>query len=255
MRLPKDSGRTTESSARNSIIVAAVALVVFVALSTGSATGTPAAAGAAVAVPHAQTVAILLNSQTAMSAPGKPSKPLERVNGRRPITNVRTVLPVVGQRSGSNGGWLRVMLPGRPNGHTGWIKRNASDTARETWHIVVDTSERRVTVYKKGHVVRAYKAIVGKSATPTPTGRFFVAETVKLGASDAGAPFALALSAHSNVLQEFAGGPGQVALHGLSNVGGVLGTAVSHGCVRLSNDAMRWLVVRIGPGVPVTIKN
>ena len=37
------------------------------------------------------------------------------------------------------------------------------------------------------------------------------------------------------------------------NVGGVLGTAASHGCVRLSNAAMRWLVIRIGPGVPVTI--
>jgi len=74
-----------------------------------------------------------------------------------------------------------------------------------------------------------------------------------LRAADVGAPFALALSARSNVLQEFDGGPGQVALHGLANVGGVLGTAVSHGCVRLDNDVMRWLVVRIGPGVPVTI--
>ena len=173
------------------------------------------------------------------------------VRERRPITGVRTVLPVLDSRSG----WIRVLLPGRPNGHTGWIRRNESDHALERWHIVVDTSDRRVTVYKKGRVVRTYKAIVGKTATPTPTGRFFVEETVKMRASAAGAPFALALSAHSNVLQRFGGGPGQVAIHGLSNVGGVLGTAVSHGCVRLSNDAMRWLVVRIGPGVPVTIKS
>jgi hypothetical protein len=52
---------------------------------------------------------------------------------------------------------------------------------------------------------------------------------------------------------EFAGCPGQIALHGLSNVGGVLGTAVSHGCVRLADTAIRWLAARIGPGVPVTI--
>lgn len=38
-------------------------------------------------------------------------------------------------------------------------------------------------------------------------------------------------------------------------VGGVLGSAVSHGCVRLANGTMRWLVLRIGPGVPVTITN
>ena len=135
------------------------------------------------------------------------------------------------------------------------MKRSASDQAVERWHIVVDTSDRRATVYKQGRVVRTYRAIVGKPATPTPTGKFFVEETVEMRATDAGAPFALALSAHSNVLQRFGGGPGQVAIHGLSNVGGVLGTAVSHGCVRLSNDAMRWLVVRIGAGVPVTIKS
>jgi lipoprotein-anchoring transpeptidase ErfK/SrfK len=37
-------------------------------------------------------------------------------------------------------------------------------------------------------------------------------------------------------------------------VGGVLGTAVSHGCVRLDNDAMRWLVRHFGFGIPVTIR-
>ena len=94
---------------------------------------------------------------------------------------------------------------------------------------------------------------MGKPATPTPHGEFFVEEDVQLRAADVGAPFALALSARSAVLQEFAGGPGQIALHGLTGIGGVLGTAVSHGCVRLANGAMRWLVARIGPGVPVTI--
>jgi lipoprotein-anchoring transpeptidase ErfK/SrfK len=69
----------------------------------------------------------------------------------------------------------------------------------------------------------------------------------------AGAPYALALSARSYVLQEFAGGPGQIALHGLGNVGGTMGTAVSKGCVRLENASITWLAERIGPGVPVTI--
>ena len=68
-----------------------------------------------------------------------------------------------------------------------------------------------------------------------------------------GAPFALALSARSDVFQQFAGGPGQIALHGLMNVGGVLGTATSHGCVRLDNGMMRWLVTRIRPGTTVTV--
>jgi len=121
------------------------------------------------------------------------------------------------------------------------------------WHIVVHTSTRRVTVYRSGHAVRTVKAVVGKPSTPTPLGEFFVEEGIRLGPSDVGAPFALALSARSEVLQEFDGGPGQIALHGLMNVGGTPGTPVPHGCVRLSDDMMRWLIVRVGAGTPVTI--
>jgi lipoprotein-anchoring transpeptidase ErfK/SrfK len=123
------------------------------------------------------------------------------------------------------------------------------------WHLVVRTSSRRVLVYRSGRLVRSFSAIVGKPSTPTPHGEFFVEEAVELHAGAVGAPFALALSARSNVFQEFAGGPGQIALHGLVNVGGVLGTAVSHGCVRLDNHAMRWLVTQFGFGVPVTIRS
>ena len=102
--------------------------------------------------------------------------------------------------------------------------------------------------------MRTFTAVVGARASPTPRGSFFVEEAIELPAGAVGAPYALALSARSHVFQEFDGGPGQIALHGLMNVGGVLGTAVSHGCVRLANSAMRWLVQRIGPGVPVTIR-
>jgi len=72
-------------------------------------------------------------------------------------------------------------------------------------------------------------------------------------ATAAGGPFALALSARSNVLSQFAGGPGQIAIHGRELLGGTLGRAQSHGCVRLASSAISWLAARIGPGVPVTI--
>jgi lipoprotein-anchoring transpeptidase ErfK/SrfK len=101
--------------------------------------------------------------------------------------------------------------------------------------------------------LRAFAAIVGKPSTPTPRGRFFVEENIRMLPGAVGAPFALATSARSNVLQEFDGGPGQIALHGLDNVGGELGTAASHGCVRLADSTVAWLAARISPGVPVTI--
>ncbi|MBA2515048.1 MAG: L,D-transpeptidase, partial [Solirubrobacterales bacterium] len=68
--------------------------------------------------------------------------------------------------------------------------------------------------------------------------------------------FALATSARSEVLQEFNGGPGQIALHGTDNLpDDPLGTAASHGCVRLSTRAITWLARRIGRGVPLTIRS
>ena len=88
-------------------------------------------------------------------------------------------------------------------------------------------------------------------ATPTPRGQFFVEEALALSPREAGAPFALATSARSNVLQEFDGGPGQIALHGTDNLPGALGTAASHGCVRLSTGDITWLARRIGSGVPL----
>ena len=107
--------------------------------------------------------------------------------------------------------------------------------------------------YFHAGLVRSIAAIVGKPSTPTPHGQFFVEERARVGPGDPGGPFALALSARSNVLRRFEGGPGQIALHGIANLGGTLGTAVSHGCVRLGNQSIRWLASRIAAGVPVTI--
>ena len=224
-------------------VVAVTALAAPAGTWSGAAAATPA-------VPRTQEIVTLRISQAVRSAP-RPSAPSSRsIAARRPLTGTQTVLPVLGT---APGGWLRVRLPGRPNGATGWIRTRGTAVAFTPWRIVVDTAGRRVFVYRAGRVARTFRAVVGKPATPTPVGRFFVEEPVRLSPGDPGAPFALALSARSDVFQEFDGGPGQVALHGLANIGGALGTAASHGCVRLAADAMRWLVGRIGAGVPVTI--
>jgi lipoprotein-anchoring transpeptidase ErfK/SrfK len=201
------------------------------------------------AVPPSQALAALHTAHEAYAKPARTSTRIELVRARRPLTGERTVLPVLG----ATRRWLHVRLPGRPNGHTGWIRRAATVAATTRWHVVVELGRRRVVVYRAGRVARIARAVVGKPSTPTPRGEYFVEEDVRLRSTDVGAPFALALSARSNVLQEFDGGPGQIALHGLRNVGGDLGSAASHGCIRLDSATMRWLVVHLGPGVPVTI--
>jgi len=229
-------------------------LVGIVLLAATWAETLPASATRPVIVNPTQELAALLSSHEALSKPSVGSASLRLVQARRPITGERTVLPVLAHTTDGDGRqWLRVRLPGRPNGRTGWISQRATVLSRTSWHIAVNTTSRRVTVYRYGRPARVFKAIVGAASTPTPRGEFFVEEAIAMSADAVGAPFALALSARSTVLQEFAGGPGQIALHGLGNIGGTLGTAVSHGCVRLDSSALQWLVVRISPGTPVTI--
>jgi lipoprotein-anchoring transpeptidase ErfK/SrfK len=173
---------------------------------------------------------------------------------RRPITGERTTLPVIGHAIGPGGAlWLQVMLPGRPDGSTGWITRSGTRQIVTGWRILVDLAARQVRVYRDGRTVRTFKAVVGKPSTPTPTGQFFVEENVQMQPGELGGPFALALSARSNVLQEFEGGPGQIGIHGRDDLGGTLGAAESHGCVRLATSSIDWLAARIGPGTPVKI--
>ena len=236
---------------RAPLFLSAAALSVFAGLATAHA----APAGKAPTVARTQELAVFVRGQTAMAKPDGRSARRAWVERKRPITEGRTVLPVIGRRTDAKGiRWLRVRLPGRPNNSTGWIRKARTRQTATTWHLVVDLSERRVTVYRQGRIVRTFSAVVGSASTPTPRGRYFVEENVLLSGGQVGAPYALALSARSYVLQEFAGGPGQIAIHGVWNVGGTMGTAASHGCVRLDTTSIRWLGERIGPGVPVTIQ-
>jgi lipoprotein-anchoring transpeptidase ErfK/SrfK len=211
------------------------------------------AAPAPIARPWAdQTLVVLLGGHVARRAPNAGAAPIEVVAAGRPLTGVRTVLPVLGSR-GRDEAWLRVRLPGRPNGHTGWISAARTRPASTPWEIVVSLSRRQVVVSRDDRVVHRFAAIVGKPSTPTPRGSFFVEEALRLSPGASGAPFALATSARSNALREFDGGPGQIALHGTGNLSGSLGTAASHGCVRLAPHAIAWLARRIGAGVPVSV--
>jgi lipoprotein-anchoring transpeptidase ErfK/SrfK len=54
------------------------------------------------------------------------------------------------------------------------------------------------------------------------------------------------------VLTSFAGGDGQVAIHG-TNQPGLIGSEVSHGCVRVDNTTITKLARMIPLGTPVRI--
>ncbi len=205
-------------------------------------------------VPASQPLVVLLQDHVARTSPDTRARRIESVGAQRPLTRVRTVLPVLGSATSSDGkSWVHVRLPGRPNGRKGWIRTSQTKRTSTAWQISVKLSTRRVTVYRDGRAERQFRAVVGKPSTPTPRGQFFIEEALALSSQASGAPFALATSARSVVLQQFAGGPGQIALHGTNNVPGALGTAASNGCIRLSTAAITWLARRIGSGIPLTI--
>jgi hypothetical protein len=208
----------------------------------------PAQAGAA---PRAQALVVVLRDHVVRFRPSADARRVDVVQARRPLTRVRTVLPLLA--SSRDDAWLRVRLPGRPNSHAGWIATKGTRADTTGWRIRVSVGKRQVSVFYDGRRLRSFRAIVGAPATPTPRGSFFVEEALALASYEPGAPYALATSARSNVLQEFEGGPGQIALHGTRNIPGTLGSAVSHGCVRLSGRAISWLASRIGAGVPLSI--
>ena len=213
----------------------------------------PATAGSASGA-RVQRLAQVMTPHGVRARPDGHAPVLEVVQPRRPLTNERTILPVLARKRGKQGVmWLKVLLPGRPNGHTGWIKKPGTVGAVTRWAVVIHLAQRRVDVFHSGRPTESFRAVVGKPSTPTPRGRFFVEEWFRITPGSMGGPFALALSARSNVYQEFEGGPGQVALRGIYRIGGTPGTAVSHGCVRLDSPAMAWLGTHIHGGVPVTI--
>jgi lipoprotein-anchoring transpeptidase ErfK/SrfK len=228
----------------------AVAVAVLATAAAGGGAAAPASSAAA-AVRASQPLVAVQHGHVARARPNRHAHRIEYVAPRRPLTGVRTVLPVLSRTADRS--WVRVRLPGRPNSHAGWIRTVHTKRMATPWRLALDLSKRRVTVYYGGRVKRRFSVVIGAPSSPTPRGRYFVEEGVALDPWHAGGPFALATSARSNVFQEFEGGPGQIALHGTAGLGATVGSAASHGCIRLDTGAITWLARRVGAGIPLTI--
>lgn len=151
------------------------------------------------------------------------------------------------------GDWLQVALPDRPNGSTGWVRRSDVELREIDEHVTIDLASQTLTLVDDGAVVLTTPVAIGAPDAPTPTGEFYVVDKLATGdPDDVYGPFAFGLSAHSDVLTEFAGGDGQVGIHGTNDPGSI-GQAVSHGCIRVPNDVAQVLNDRLHLGTPVTI--
>lgn len=174
--------------------------------------------------------------------------------GPRNVNGHATVFGVLARRldASCSADWYRVELPIRPNGATGWVQAGRLQVGIVHTRIVVDLSQRRLTLYRDGRPVLRAPAAIGSPATPTPIGRFYVNQ--RLIPPDPRGPWgpgAIGISAHSDALRHWVQG-GPIAIHG-TNEPFSIGQPASHGCVRLDNRVLQQLFSQTPAGTPVVI--
>jgi lipoprotein-anchoring transpeptidase ErfK/SrfK len=145
--------------------------------------------------------------------------------------------------------WDKLSLPMRPNGMYGWVPAESITVTPRVTRIAVHRGERRLRVYRGGRVLFSTPVAVGSKGRETPRGSFYVTARFVPDDSFLGT-FAFETSAYSK-LTDWPGG-GVVGIHGTSQPW-LLGRAVSHGCVRVSNSAAAVLERLVPLGTPISI--
>lgn len=178
-------------------------------------------------------------------AGGKPWKTL-----RHPLASKAPLVFLVQEEKGD---WLRVLVPVRPNQSQGWVRRKDVTLFKHDYRITISISKHELTVYQGPGVVMREQVGLGTSTTPTPGGVFYTKELIRPPKPDgAYGPYAYGLSGFSPVLNEFLGGDGEIGIHGTNDPAGI-GKNVSHGCIRMRNEAITKLATMLPLGVPVQI--
>lgn len=169
-----------------------------------------------------------------------------RLEGRR--------LPLVMLVERRRGRWLRVKLPVRPNGSSGWIRARDVRLRANPYRVRVLLTKKRLEVWRGKRLLGSPRIGVGQAVSPTPTGRYFITDLVKPpDPSGMYGPYAFGLSAFSPVYTDFRGGPGQIGIHG-TDAPEALGSEVSAGCIRLGNRTITRLAALLPLGTPVSIR-
>jgi lipoprotein-anchoring transpeptidase ErfK/SrfK len=150
-------------------------------------------------------------------------------------------------------GWLKVNVPVRPNGTTGWIQSADVDLAAVRARVEISLSQHRLRYWNGTSLLLDEPVALGTARTPTPQGSFFV-DVVAKPPNPRGAygPYQVSITAFSEVLHAFDGGIGQLAIHG-TNRPDLIGRNVSNGCIRVSNAAITVLAEHVAIGTPVDI--
>ncbi len=150
--------------------------------------------------------------------------------------------------------WTRVRYA-RLGSTVGWVPtRTLWPSSATRTRIIVDLRTRRLRAYDDGRLRMSARVAVGAPASPTPRGRFYLRERVRVidAATSPYGPLALGLNGFSRYRTDWLGG-GQLAIHG-TNEPSLIGRGVSNGCVRLPNADISRLGRLVGVGTPVLVR-
>lgn len=148
--------------------------------------------------------------------------------------------------------WVRIRLPMRPNGRTGWVPRNDLGPLHAVRTLLrVNRTTLRATLYRDGRTIWSSPIGVGAASTPTPTGRFWIRSRLRgVRGQPVYGPYAFGTGAYS-VLTDWPGG-GVIGIHG-TNQPQLIPGRPSHGCIRVPNAAITRLWRLMAVGTPVVI--
>ena len=186
------------------------------------------------------------------SAPSGGARVIARLSEFRPQDYRPRYVLAVAAKKGKKGkiAWYKITVPGRPNGRTGWVPAKQVSIRSVPWQVVVFRGSRVIQLWKKDALVYTKKVAVGAPGMETPTGLYYVTVRFRPVTEPFLGTFAFETSAYSK-LSEWPGG-GVVGLHGWNDPS-VLGKAVSHGCIRVSNETAAFLRDRIPLGTPIRV--
>jgi lipoprotein-anchoring transpeptidase ErfK/SrfK len=247
--MPSTTAQWLPAKASLLVVVACLGGLAGAVHSTEAARADATARANAAAAKYPKAGVILWRGLAAHSKPSRSSPTIKVFPQFRKDFRPTTLL-VLGEAKDAKGlRWLKLSMPMRPNGRKGWVLATAVQTRPVRRSIVIDLSSRKLRVRQGGKTRFATRVAVGRRGMETPTGNFYLTAAFKPTERFLGA-FAFETSAYSK-LSEWPGG-GVVGLHGTS-MPWLLGRAVSHGCVRMSNAAALVLKRLTPAGTPLKI--
>lgn len=147
--------------------------------------------------------------------------------------------------------WIKLRIPMRPNGRTGWVPRNALGALHLTHQrVVVNRRRMRLYFYSNGRLVWSAPVGVGKPSTPTPAGHFWIRERFPTSVPGY-APYAFGTSDYSTLTEWPVGGV--VGIHGPYFAPRQIPGHISHGCIRLEVGDIAWLGRHLKVGAPLLV--